>query len=72
MKAMIEAEVQRRELAEHLKLGPGGIREIEFMVQLQQLIRGGREPSAARARPGAGAGGAARGGHVEARARTPC
>ncbi|MFN7783766.1 MAG: bifunctional [glutamate--ammonia ligase]-adenylyl-L-tyrosine phosphorylase/[glutamate--ammonia-ligase] adenylyltransferase [Lysobacterales bacterium] len=45
MKAMIEAEVQRRELAEHLKLGPGGIREIEFMVQLQQLIRGGREPA---------------------------
>ena len=44
MKAMIEAEVQRRELADHLKLGPGGIREIEFMVQLQQLIRGGREP----------------------------
>jgi glutamate-ammonia-ligase adenylyltransferase len=44
MKAMIEAEVQRRELAEHLKLGPGGIREIEFVVQLQQLIRGGREP----------------------------
>ena len=45
MKAMIEAEVQRRELADHLKLGPGGIREIEFMVQLQQLIRGGREPT---------------------------
>ena len=45
MKAMIEAEVQRRELAEHLKLGPGGIREIEFIVQLQQLIRGGREPA---------------------------
>lgn len=45
MKAMIEAEVQRRELAEHLKLGPGGIREIEFMVQLQQLVRGGREPA---------------------------
>jgi len=44
MKAMIEAEVQRRDLAEHLKLGPGGIREIEFVVQLQQLIRGGREP----------------------------
>jgi glutamate-ammonia-ligase adenylyltransferase len=44
MKAMIEAEVQRRDLAEHLKLGPGGIREIEFIVQLQQLIRAGREP----------------------------
>ncbi len=43
MKAMIEAEVQRRDLVDHLKLGPGGIREIEFVVQLQQLIRGGRE-----------------------------
>jgi [glutamine synthetase] adenylyltransferase / [glutamine synthetase]-adenylyl-L-tyrosine phosphorylase len=45
MKAMIEAEVQRRDMAGHLKLGPGGIREIEFIVQLQQLIRGGREPA---------------------------
>jgi [glutamine synthetase] adenylyltransferase / [glutamine synthetase]-adenylyl-L-tyrosine phosphorylase len=45
MKALIEAEVQRRDLADHLKLGPGGIREIEFIVQLQQLIRGGREPA---------------------------
>ncbi|MCG6117927.1 MAG: bifunctional [glutamate--ammonia ligase]-adenylyl-L-tyrosine phosphorylase/[glutamate--ammonia-ligase] adenylyltransferase [Aquimonas sp.] len=45
MKAMIEAEVQRRELAEHLKLGPGGIREVEFIVQLHQLVRGGREPA---------------------------
>jgi len=45
MKALIETEVQRRDLAEHLKLGPGGIREIEFIVQLQQLIRGGREPA---------------------------
>ncbi|MCB1552513.1 MAG: bifunctional [glutamate--ammonia ligase]-adenylyl-L-tyrosine phosphorylase/[glutamate--ammonia-ligase] adenylyltransferase [Xanthomonadales bacterium] len=45
MKAMIEAEVQRRDLQDHLKLGPGGIREVEFMVQLQQLIRGGREAS---------------------------
>jgi glutamate-ammonia-ligase adenylyltransferase len=44
MKALIEAEVQRRDLAQHLKLGPGGIREIEFIVQLQQLIRAGREP----------------------------
>ena len=69
MKAMIEAEVQRRELAEHLKLGPGGIREIEFMVQLQQLIRGGREP-ALRARGLEPALAALReGGHVdEARA----
>ena len=45
MKSMIEAEVQRRELADHLKLGPGGIREIEFFVQALQLIRAGREPA---------------------------
>ncbi|MFB0975366.1 MAG: bifunctional glutamine synthetase adenylyltransferase/deadenyltransferase, partial [Tolumonas sp.] len=41
MKGMIEAEVQRRDLEDHLKLGRGGIREIEFIVQLHQLIRGG-------------------------------
>ncbi len=44
MKAMIAAEVEKRELADHLKLGPGGIREIEFLVQALQLIHGGREP----------------------------
>lgn len=43
MKAMIAAEVEKRELADHLKLGPGGIREIEFLVQALQLIHGGRE-----------------------------
>ncbi|TXK61068.1 bifunctional [glutamate--ammonia ligase]-adenylyl-L-tyrosine phosphorylase/[glutamate--ammonia-ligase] adenylyltransferase [Alkalisalibacterium limincola] len=43
MKAMIAAEVARRDLAEHIKLGPGGIREIEFLAQALQLIRGGRE-----------------------------
>ncbi|MCX7041288.1 MAG: glutamine-synthetase adenylyltransferase, partial [Gammaproteobacteria bacterium] len=45
MKAMIDAEVQRREMADNLKLGPGGIREIEFLVQALQLIRAGREPA---------------------------
>jgi glutamate-ammonia-ligase adenylyltransferase len=45
MKALIAAEVQRRELAEDLKLGPGGIREVEFLVQALQLIRAGREPA---------------------------
>ena len=43
MKALIEREVERRELAGHIKLGPGGIREIEFIVQAFQLIRGGRD-----------------------------
>ena len=42
MKALIEREVERRELEDHVKLGPGGIREIEFIVQAFQLIRGGR------------------------------
>jgi glutamate-ammonia-ligase adenylyltransferase len=42
MKTLIEREVERRELADHVKLGPGGIREIEFIVQAFQLIRGGR------------------------------
>jgi glutamate-ammonia-ligase adenylyltransferase len=45
MKALIDAEVARKDLADNLKLGAGGIREIEFIVQLTQLIRGGREPS---------------------------
>ena len=45
MKALIDAEVVRKDLVDNLKLGPGGIREIEFIVQLTQLIRAGREPS---------------------------
>ncbi|MFD0740050.1 bifunctional [glutamate--ammonia ligase]-adenylyl-L-tyrosine phosphorylase/[glutamate--ammonia-ligase] adenylyltransferase [Lysobacter koreensis] len=44
MKATINAEVARKELADDIKRGPGGIREIEFLVQALQLIRGGREP----------------------------
>src|SRR6516225_6949772 len=43
MKALIEREVARRDLADHVKLGPGGIREIEFIVQALQLTRGGRD-----------------------------
>ena len=41
--AQIRAEVARRDLAAHIKLGPGGIREIEFIAQAFQLIRGGRD-----------------------------
>lgn len=33
------------DVAADLKLGPGGIREIEFFVQTQQIILGGRHPS---------------------------
>ena len=48
--AEVRAEVARRELAGHVKLGPGGIREIEFIAQALQLIRGGRD-AALRERP---------------------
>lgn len=41
MKAMIEREVARRNIAEDIKLGAGGIREVEFIVQVFQLIYGG-------------------------------
>ncbi|ROR13438.1 bifunctional [glutamate--ammonia ligase]-adenylyl-L-tyrosine phosphorylase/[glutamate--ammonia-ligase] adenylyltransferase [Erwinia sp. JUb26] len=45
MKSMIAREVRRRGLTDNIKLGAGGIREIEFIVQVFQLIRGGRERS---------------------------
>lgn len=45
MKAMISDEVARRDLHNHIKLGPGGIREIEFTVQAFQLVRGGTTAS---------------------------
>lgn len=41
MKGMIEREVARRNIAEDIKLGAGGIREVEFIVQVFQLIYGG-------------------------------
>ncbi|MCK7509779.1 MAG: hypothetical protein MZV70_40905 [Desulfobacterales bacterium] len=47
---MIAQEVARKGLQQDIKLGPGGIREIEFFGQMFQLIRGGREPRAAEAR----------------------
>ncbi len=43
MKALIVREVGRRDLEHHLKLGKGGIREIEFIVQSMQLVRGGSD-----------------------------
>ena len=39
----IRREVARKDMANHIKLGPGGIREIEFIAQVFQLIRGGRD-----------------------------
>ncbi|MGL4640827.1 MAG: bifunctional [glutamate--ammonia ligase]-adenylyl-L-tyrosine phosphorylase/[glutamate--ammonia-ligase] adenylyltransferase [Shewanella sp.] len=45
MKQLIAQEVRRRQLTDNIKLGAGGIREVEFVVQSFQLIRGGREPA---------------------------
>ncbi|MFP5350633.1 MAG: bifunctional [glutamate--ammonia ligase]-adenylyl-L-tyrosine phosphorylase/[glutamate--ammonia-ligase] adenylyltransferase [Gammaproteobacteria bacterium] len=45
MKAMVAAEVARKGMSDHIKLGAGGIREIEFIAQTLQLIRGGRDPA---------------------------
>ena len=44
MKKAIEQEMLRKGLIDNIKLGPGGIREVEFIGQLFQLLRGGREP----------------------------
>jgi len=43
MKALIESDVARSERADDIKLGPGGIRELEFIVQAFQLLRGGND-----------------------------
>ena len=43
MKQLIERQMRQQELKENVKLGHGGIREIEFYVQSHQLIRGGRD-----------------------------
>lgn len=44
MKKLIKQENRRQGLSNNIKLGEGGIREVEFVVQAFQLIRGGREP----------------------------
>jgi len=44
MRELVEMEVKRKNKEKDLKLGKGGIRQIEFLAQAIQLIRGGREP----------------------------
>lgn len=44
MKSMIEREVQLNPRLDDIKRGMGGIREVEFIIQNIQLIRGGRMP----------------------------
>lgn len=42
LKHMIEAELRRKRRLNNFKLGEGGIREIEFIAQVFELMRGGR------------------------------
>ena len=42
LKQMIAAQVEKKGMRENIKLGPGGIREVEFIVQAFQLVHGGR------------------------------
>ena len=43
MKGMVDAEVKRKGIENNIKLAWGGIREIEFIGQMFQLIRGGKD-----------------------------
>jgi len=43
MKDMIVREVRRKGLQDNVKLGAGGIREVEFIAQVFQLVHGGRD-----------------------------
>ncbi|NKI33570.1 bifunctional [glutamate--ammonia ligase]-adenylyl-L-tyrosine phosphorylase/[glutamate--ammonia-ligase] adenylyltransferase [Wenzhouxiangella sp. XN79A] len=43
--AEIDRKSRREDLADDIKRGPGGIRELEFLIQSLQLLRGGRDPS---------------------------
>ncbi|WP_439852179.1 bifunctional [glutamate--ammonia ligase]-adenylyl-L-tyrosine phosphorylase/[glutamate--ammonia-ligase] adenylyltransferase [Pseudomonas syringae] len=45
MKQLIQQEVKRKGMAANIKLGAGGIREVEFIAQAFQLIHGGRDLS---------------------------
>ena len=45
MKQLIQQEVRRKGVAANIKLGAGGIREVEFIAQAFQLIHGGRDLS---------------------------
>ena len=43
LKVQIQRDVMRRGLEDNIKLGRGGIREVEFIAQVFQLIRGGQD-----------------------------
>lgn len=44
MRAMIEQEIRKKDKDDDIKIGRGGIRQIEFIAQSFQLVRGGKDP----------------------------
>ena len=44
LKTQIQRDVVQRRMSDNIKLGRGGIREVEFIAQVFQLIRGGKQP----------------------------
>ena len=45
MHANVREDARRKDRMDDIKRGPGGIREIEFLAQCFQILRGGRESS---------------------------
>jgi len=45
IRRQIRDQERRGDYADNIKLGPGGIREIEFIAQALQIVRGGKEPA---------------------------
>jgi glutamate-ammonia-ligase adenylyltransferase len=45
LKVQIQRDVNKRDMHDNIKLGRGGIREVEFIAQVFQLIRGGQDTS---------------------------
>jgi glutamate-ammonia-ligase adenylyltransferase len=70
VKARVETQASRSAArgrsgsSENVKLGPGGIRDIEFSVQLLQLVHGGSDPSVRSANTLAALGALVEGGYV--------
>ena len=64
MRRRVEQHVPANEAARQLKLGPGGLRDVEFSVQLLQLVHGRTDPSLRSATTLEALSALARGGYV--------
>lgn len=70
MKEKVARMSRRKARQQDIKLGPGGIREIEFVVQCYQLIRGGSEPQLRAPGLLVALAGLAERGHIDAQTAT--